>query len=114
MNLKPPAGNPSGGPLPSILFLTGTGCPGPIQFKTTKPLYIHVFPSKDTMAVTRLGKNHLRWCYECNLPIMESKECPVCGAHTEEIVLTPPADARPEFDYDLKLIRGILDRDYGE
>ncbi|MBQ3685223.1 MAG: phosphoadenosine phosphosulfate reductase family protein [Candidatus Methanomethylophilaceae archaeon] len=66
------------------------------------------------MAITRLGKNHLRWCYECNLPIMESKECPVCGSPTSEIVLTPPADARPGFEHDISLIRGILDRDYGE
>ena len=66
------------------------------------------------MAAIRLGKNHLRWCYECNLPILEKKQCPVCGADTPEIILTPPGDARPAFDHDLKLIRDILDRDYGE
>ena len=66
------------------------------------------------MAAIRLGKNHLRWCYECNLPIMETKECPVCGSATEEMVLTPPADSRPAFEHDIKLIRDILDRDYGE
>ena len=66
------------------------------------------------MAAIRLGKNHLRWCYECNLPIMETHECPVCGSKTEEIVLTPPGDARPAFDHDIEMIREILDRDYGE
>ncbi len=66
------------------------------------------------MAAIRLGKNHLRWCYECNLPVLESKECPVCGAKTSEIPLTPPGDARPAFEHDIKLIRDILDRDYGQ
>ena len=65
------------------------------------------------MAAIRLGKNHLRWCYQCNLPIMEAKECPVCGAPTEEMVLTPPADARPAFEHDIGLVRDLLDRDYG-
>ena len=66
------------------------------------------------MGAIRLGKNHLRWCYGCNLPILESKECPVCGEPTEEIELTPPGDARPAFQHDIDLIRSILDRDYGE
>ena len=66
------------------------------------------------MGAIRLGKNHLRWCRNCNLPILESKECPVCGSATEEIVLTPPGDARPAFPHDVNMIRGLLDRDYGE
>ncbi len=66
------------------------------------------------MAAIRLGKNHLRWCYECNLPILEKEQCPVCSSPTEEVVLTPPGDSRPAFDHDIQLIRSILDRDYGE
>ena len=66
------------------------------------------------MAAIRLGKNHLRWCRECNLPILESKECPVCGGNTLEVPLTPPGDARPAFEHDIGLIRDVLDRDYGE
>jgi len=66
------------------------------------------------MAAIRLGKNHLRWCYECNLPILEKEQCPVCSSPTEEVVLTPPGDSRPTFDHDIQLIRSILDRDYGE
>lgn len=65
------------------------------------------------MGAIRLGKNHLRWCRGCNLPILESKECPVCGAATEEIELTPPGDARPAFPHDVKMIRDLLDDDYG-
>ena len=66
------------------------------------------------MAAIRLGKNHLRWCYACNLPILEKETCPVCSSPTEEIVLTPPADSRPAFKHDIELLRSILDRDYGE
>ncbi len=66
------------------------------------------------MPAIRLGKNHLRWCRSCNLPILESKECPACGGKTAEVPLTPPGDARPAFEYDLELMRGVLDRDYGE
>ncbi len=66
------------------------------------------------MAAIRLGKNHLRWCYECNLPILEKEQCPVCGSPTEEVILTPPGDARPAFQHDIDLLRSVLDRDYGE
>ena len=66
------------------------------------------------MAAVRLGKNHLRWCFECNLPILESGECPVCGAKTEEVEITPPGDVRPAFDHDNELIRSVVDRQFGE
>ncbi|MDR1404185.1 MAG: phosphoadenosine phosphosulfate reductase family protein [Candidatus Methanoplasma sp.] len=65
------------------------------------------------MGAIRLGKNHLRWCYSCNLPIMESNVCPVCGSETREIELTPPADARPAFGHDIEVIRTLADRDFG-
>ncbi len=66
------------------------------------------------MAAIRLGKNHLKWCHRCNLPLLESRECPVCGEATAEIELTPPGDARPAFPFDVDMIRGLADRDYGE
>ncbi len=66
------------------------------------------------MAAIRLGKNHLRWCRNCNLPILESKECPVCSTETEYIEFTPPGDARPAFPFDVGMIRDMVDRDYGE
>ncbi|AGI47709.1 3'-phosphoadenosine 5'-phosphosulfate sulfotransferase (PAPS reductase)/FAD synthetase-related enzyme [Thermoplasmatales archaeon BRNA1] len=65
------------------------------------------------MAVTKLGKNHLRWCSACNLPVMEKKECPVCGGETFETPLTPPADSRPAFDFDIAKIRDMADRTFG-
>ncbi|MCL1811515.1 MAG: phosphoadenosine phosphosulfate reductase family protein, partial [Methanomassiliicoccaceae archaeon] len=66
------------------------------------------------MGAVILGKNHLRWCCSCNLPIMESSKCQVCGNDTKEIVLTPPADARPAFDHDICLVRKLVNNDFGE
>ena len=66
------------------------------------------------MAMTKLGKNHLRWCPRCNLPIMESKTCAVCGTETNATELTPPADSRPAFDYDIERVRKMADSCFGE
>lgn len=66
------------------------------------------------MGAIRLGKNHLRWCYACNLPILESETCSVCGGKTKEMELTPPADARPAFDHDIRNIRSLVDSTFGE
>jgi phosphoadenosine phosphosulfate reductase len=66
------------------------------------------------MAIVRLGKMALRWCDVCNLPVLESKECGKCKGETREVRLTPPGDIRPAFDHDLKLIRKIIDSQFGE
>ncbi len=66
------------------------------------------------MAAVRLGKNHLRWCDSCNLPLLERKDCPLCGESTREVEVTPPADVRPAFDRDLELIRLTADEQFGE
>lgn len=66
------------------------------------------------MAMTKLGKNCLRWCPACNLPIMDVKTCPVCGGATLETELTPPADSRPAFDYDIEKTRSMCDACFGE
>ena len=65
------------------------------------------------MGVVRLGKLALRWCFECNLPILESNECGLCGKETKQVALTPPGDIRPAFEQDLKLIRAIIDAQFG-
>ncbi len=62
----------------------------------------------------RLGKNHLRWCSKCNLPILETKTCPVCGSTTEEVEVTPPCDVRPAFDHDVEFIRTLADKQFGD
>lgn len=66
------------------------------------------------MAAIRLGKNHFRWCDGCNLPILETEICPVCGGKTHEVELTPPGEVRPAFDHDIDLIRRKCDEQFGE
>ena len=66
------------------------------------------------MAAVRLGKNHLRWCDDCNLPVLESKTCPICGKDSREVEITPPGDVRPAFQHDIDLIRKLADEQYGE
>lgn len=66
------------------------------------------------MGAIRLGKNHLRWCFKCNLPILEADKCPICGSDTRETEITPPADSRPAFDNDIHHIRSIIDYNFGE
>ncbi len=64
------------------------------------------------MGPVRLGKILLRWCDQCNLPILEVKRCS-CGASTRTVNLTPPGDARPAFAHDVDLVRRTVDRQFG-
>ena len=66
------------------------------------------------MGVVRLGRLALRWCFECNLPVLDSKECGLCGGETKPVSLTPPGDVRPAFAYDLELARSTLDTQFGK
>ncbi|MCG7845283.1 MAG: phosphoadenosine phosphosulfate reductase family protein [Methanomassiliicoccales archaeon] len=65
------------------------------------------------MAMVLLGKMHLRWCHECNVPVLEENVCGKCGASTMAVEMTPPGDARPAFNYDLDRARGLLDQQFG-
>jgi len=65
------------------------------------------------MAAVRLGKNHLRWCSFCDLPILEETVCPVCNNGTKEVEITPPGDVRPAFPYDIEMIKELADTQYG-
>lgn len=66
------------------------------------------------MAAVRLGKILLRWCLNCNIPILEEKKCTLCGENTEEVRLTPPGDPRPAFEEDILLLRRTVDRQFGD
>ena len=66
------------------------------------------------MAAVRLGRNHLRWCDACEMLVLETDTCPVCGGKSREVEITPPGDVRPAFDHDIKLIRELADRQFGE
>lgn len=65
------------------------------------------------MGVVRLGKLALRWCLNCNLPVLEAKKCGICKKETKEVKLTPPGDVRPAFEHDLKLIRKVINTQIG-
>ncbi|MDH7508502.1 MAG: phosphoadenosine phosphosulfate reductase family protein [Methanomassiliicoccales archaeon] len=65
------------------------------------------------MGVVHLGKMHLRWCRNCNLPILEERRCGTCGNETYVVDITPPGDVRPAFPYDIKKIIEIVDKQFG-
>ncbi len=65
------------------------------------------------MGAVRLGKNHLRWCDACNLPVLEDRECGRCGGPTKAVDVTPPADSRPAFAHNIKVLRATVDAQFG-
>jgi len=59
-----------------------------------------------------LGKLVLHWCPSCNVPVLEEK-C-ACGCQTNFITVTPPADIRPAFPYDINRINEVSVRQFGK
>ncbi|MBD3229430.1 MAG: phosphoadenosine phosphosulfate reductase family protein, partial [Candidatus Lokiarchaeota archaeon] len=59
-------------------------------------------------------ENSVRWCPNCNIPIIESKSCPVCENYTFKVRLHGVGDARPAFDINKIRIREIIDSKFGE
>ena len=57
---------------------------------------------------------HLRWCGHCNLPILEQERCDLCHGATRVMEITPPGDIRPGFEADIRLVREIVDKQFGE
>ncbi len=66
------------------------------------------------MGEVRHGKIHLRWCDQCNVPVLEQGSCGLCGGRTREVKITPPGDARPAFAHDITVIRRLIDQQFGE
>ena len=66
------------------------------------------------MGAIVLGKMHLRWCSECDVPVLESRSCGRCGRETAEVRLTPPGDARPGFPDDVQRLRSLIDQQFGD
>ncbi|WEU41001.1 MAG: phosphoadenosine phosphosulfate reductase family protein [Candidatus Odinarchaeum yellowstonii] len=60
-----------------------------------------------------LGPLILKWCSNCNLPILLKNKCGKCGGDTLTVDITPPGDIRPAFDGDIKVIRETVDAQYG-
>lgn len=65
------------------------------------------------MPAVRLGKLVLRWCKTCNLPILNSKTCSICDVVTQPVIHTPPGDIRPAFNFDIELIKNMIDTQFG-
>jgi len=59
-----------------------------------------------------LGKIHLRWCRECNLPVLD-ESCNICKGRTVQVKITPPGDVRPAFPKDIEMIESILREQFG-
>ncbi len=47
----------------------------------------------------------LRWCDECNVPVVSSDKCGLCGAKTRKVRVVPPGDVRPAFEFDVDIVR---------
>ncbi len=63
-------------------------------------------------SVIYLGRIELRWCNECNLPVL-GRTCGICGSETSEVKLTPPGDVRPAFPFDIDLCRKVIREQFG-
>ncbi len=61
----------------------------------------------------KFGRNILRWCQSCQLPILRTKQCFVCEEKTVEIKATPPFEFRPGFEIELNFIRTLCDEFFG-
>ncbi|MHA1229268.1 MAG: phosphoadenosine phosphosulfate reductase domain-containing protein [Candidatus Helarchaeota archaeon] len=57
-------------------------------------------------------ENKVRWCKNCNIPILESKICPKCSNNTFLVHLSGVGDARPAFKINIERIRKLLDSQY--
>ncbi len=60
----------------------------------------------------RLGKLSLYYCDACNVPIL-GKQCS-CGEKTRHVQLTPPGDIQPAFPFDIKYIKGVIEKQFGD
>ncbi len=59
-----------------------------------------------------LGKLVLHWCPACNVPVLDEK-C-ACGHKTNFVTVTPPADIRPAFPYDIERINEVSVKQFGK
>ena len=54
----------------------------------------------------------LYWCPSCNVPLIAPK-CGSCNGKAVKAHGSPPKDFRPAFDYDLKILREAIEREFG-
>ncbi|MHA1269610.1 MAG: phosphoadenosine phosphosulfate reductase domain-containing protein [Candidatus Helarchaeota archaeon] len=58
------------------------------------------------------GPNILRWCDNCNIPILKSKKCSLCDNETRSVIITPPFDVRPAI-FGIEKLKKIINSNYG-
>ena len=59
----------------------------------------------------RLGKLALYHCDGCNLPLLK-RRC-TCGNEARQVKITPPGDVRPAFEFDMKMIKEAIEKQFG-
>jgi len=59
------------------------------------------------------GKIKLLWCTSCNVPILGDR-CDRCNGSLVRVPISPPGDVRPAFKCDIKLIKKVVDFQFGE
>ncbi len=60
-----------------------------------------------------LGKIKLHWCDNCNIPILDSHRCDICGSVARKVEITPPGDSFPARGELLKKVRNAIDSIFG-
>ncbi len=60
-----------------------------------------------------MGKTDLYWCSNCQVFQFEGLLCTVCTRALMKMTVTPPGDIRPAFEADRRLLRQIINRDFG-
>ncbi|MHA1751684.1 MAG: phosphoadenosine phosphosulfate reductase domain-containing protein [Candidatus Helarchaeota archaeon] len=58
------------------------------------------------------GPNILKWCDNCNIPILNVKKCPKCNEETRSVNITPPFDVRPAI-FGIDILKNTIDSNYG-
>ncbi len=61
-----------------------------------------------------LGPLLLKWCDNCNVPIISGSHCGSCNNATRQVPIAPPGDVRPAFAGDLNRLITSISRQYGE
>jgi len=55
----------------------------------------------------------LRWCDECNVPVIGLDKCDRCGSLTRAVRIVPPGDVRLAFEASIRLIRSAIEKSLG-
>ena len=61
---------------------------------------------------SRNRPSYLRWCYECNVPLLR-KKCDLCGGKGIAVAISSPGDARPALEEDRLLVVRTISEEYG-